>query len=69
MNDRIKSLLVLVGLGLAISYWMVWEVHTNQHLTTSAFLLLAKPASPAVQLPNDGSSYTFHLKHHNFVQE
>lgn len=69
MNNRMKGLLGLIGLGLAISFWMVWDLHPNQNLTTTTFLLLAKPPSHTDQLPNDGSSYTFHLKHPNYAQQ
>ncbi|MEK3723310.1 hypothetical protein [Paenibacillus sp. FSL H8-0034] len=69
MNNRMKGLLGLIGLGLAISFWMVWGLQPNQYFTTTSFLLLVKPTSSTNQLPNDGSSYTFHLKHLNYAQQ
>ncbi|MCU6797781.1 LCP family protein [Paenibacillus sp. WQ 127069] len=70
MFNRLRGLLVFIVLGLGLIYWMIWTLHPDKHFTAKAFPLLAVPTSyTANHHPNDGSSYTFQLKHQNYAQQ
>ncbi|SFL52936.1 hypothetical protein SAMN03159341_1076 [Paenibacillus sp. 1_12] len=69
MNNRQKGLLGIIVIGLSINFWMIWWLQPYPNAVTNSFPLFAKSSSPANQIPNDGSSYTFQLKHMSYAQK
>jgi LCP family protein required for cell wall assembly len=68
MNTFVKCILAVTALGLALCSWMIFKLNPNQHFESNALPLLAVPTQH-VKLPNDGSSYSFQLKHQQYVQQ
>jgi LCP family protein required for cell wall assembly len=71
MSMKIRWLLGILVLGLASCVWMMWKLHPNQHFVSKALPLLAVPSRhyEGIVPPNDGSSYTFQLKHQEQAQQ